>query len=234
MARAAFANPQSPALPFLDRRPARRAFRSLHPARRVARLRRAGAHRPPANRPAQPAPLRLPLPSSPPSACASLAGCSIATSRKSSFSASRISPCSSGSSSGSSASAPSPCSAGDALNPRLQLQGIPRAVELRERLRHEVIVLRQRYNRPRVRPYVGWALSDSSSPRSQTPFGNTLAPRKSVSLPPPSSRAGQGMVRPGAKAPFKESVVPSLSRISSAWRESAFKNSVILSLSKDP
>jgi membrane protein YdbS with pleckstrin-like domain len=35
---------------------------------------------------------------------------------------------------------------GDAQNPRLQLQGIPGAVELRERLRHEVIVLRQRYN----------------------------------------------------------------------------------------
>jgi len=34
---------------------------------------------------------------------------------------------------------------GDAHNPRLVLYGIPRAIELRERLRHEVILLRQRY-----------------------------------------------------------------------------------------
>jgi membrane protein YdbS with pleckstrin-like domain len=35
---------------------------------------------------------------------------------------------------------------GDAHSPRLVLRGVPHAVELRERLRHEVIALRQRYN----------------------------------------------------------------------------------------
>jgi membrane protein YdbS with pleckstrin-like domain len=35
---------------------------------------------------------------------------------------------------------------GDARNPRLILYGIPHAVELRERLRQEVMLLRQRYN----------------------------------------------------------------------------------------
>jgi membrane protein YdbS with pleckstrin-like domain len=34
---------------------------------------------------------------------------------------------------------------GDAHNPRLMLYGIPHAVELRERIRHEVMILRQRY-----------------------------------------------------------------------------------------
>jgi membrane protein YdbS with pleckstrin-like domain len=35
---------------------------------------------------------------------------------------------------------------GDAHNPRLELHGIPGAIELRERLRQEVMILRQRYN----------------------------------------------------------------------------------------
>jgi uncharacterized membrane protein YdbT with pleckstrin-like domain len=35
---------------------------------------------------------------------------------------------------------------GDANQPRLVLRGIPRALELRERLRQEVLVLRQRYS----------------------------------------------------------------------------------------